>query len=200
MNPTYSASQNPLSFSEFILSHPYWMCNVSRSEQRCCIKKSISEVSGMQLHPRFPRTRQQVAAWATWLWLSAHLCQADTEKMTVKQLTLYFLGRHAWEIEIAASAAYNVPHRAGMCLYACMHARTVSHRSAAAPLTTAHPLTFSHASRFSYHFTCLQTMTQIKKARKTKAPQQRHWSRLGVWGKWQTERPHRPLWRSSILF
>lgn len=42
-------------------------------------------------------------------WLSAHLCQADTEKKTVNQLTLHFLGRHEWEITIAASAAYNAP-------------------------------------------------------------------------------------------
>lgn len=117
----------------------------------------------LQHHLSFHRTRQQVAVRATWQWLSAHLCQADTEKMTVNQLTLHFLGRHEWEIKIVASAMYNVPHARTHT-----HTRCVSvSLSLSLTYKLAHTITVSHRSTAALWpqlsldiFSCLQSIYQ----------------------------------------
>lgn len=105
----------------------------------------------LQHHLSFLRTRRQVAARATQQWLSAHLCQADTETMTVNQLTLHFLGRHEWEIKIAASAMYIVPqtHLTLSLIHThkhtyCTHSENESLLHCSSDHSWA--LTFSHAS------------------------------------------------------
>ena len=61
--------------------------------------------------PQFPQNKAAGGCLSDMaVIISSSLWQADTEKMTVNQLTLHFLGRHEWEIKIAASATYNVPH------------------------------------------------------------------------------------------
>lgn len=100
----------------------------------------------LQHYLSFHSARQQVAAWAACWWLSAHLCLADTKKLTVNQLTLHFLGRHEWEIKIGSvCCTYKAP-RTNMSSSVALHrprfAQThqttprVSHCSSAA-LTTA---------------------------------------------------------------
>lgn len=100
----------------------------------------------LQHYLSFHSAKQQVAAWAARWWLSAHLCLADTKKLTVNQLTLHSLGRHKWEIEIGSiCCTYKVPrtnmsssvalHRPGSLKHTETTPR-VSHCSTAA-LTTA---------------------------------------------------------------
>lgn len=121
-------------------------CAMSTIGQSCSFTPVSTEQDGRWLHEQ------------TWQWLSAHLCQADTEKMTVNQLTLHFLGRHDWEIKIAASATYNVPHKPYICL--CLihasraHMRTQWVTDPQQRSDHSWVLTFSHASNL---FTKVQT-------------------------------------------
>lgn len=112
--------------------------------------------------PSFHRAARQVAVWAARRWISAHLCQADTEKMTVNQLSLHFLGRHKWEIKIALCAAHTVSHtdthrvRRNPCIclihkHTCAHGDSLIRRSSH---DHSGALTFSHACNL---FTKVQT-------------------------------------------
>lgn len=112
--------------------------------------------------PSFHGATRQVAACAARRWISAHLCQPDTEKMTVNQLSLHFLGRHKWEIKIALCAActvshtdtHRVRHNPCICLihkHTCAHGDSLIRRSSH---DHSGALTFSHACNL---FTKVQT-------------------------------------------
>lgn len=122
--------------------------------------------------------------------LSAPICQAHTEKLTVNQLTLHFLGRHEWEIKITASARRTLTTRRSFSLKCTQQHHTLKSESLTdlcSNLTTAELWHFliptmclqsSRSSQFSNHIAHLSTEMLIKTKRGMRSLQMHRHRRL----------------------